>query len=245
MKTGLKNPGGLNPNNGFPTFFVDVSEKLGRYIHYPEAVAGISKQFSQNEYSRVLDICCGPGHFCKALNDGGYKVQGIDLSSDQIFKAKSLYPDLPFHIGDMAALNCPVMDMLTNIYTSFGYLSTPEEDFHLLEHWNSKLRQGGGLVMELADMERARNRLPKSGKLKRHTNNIVEDIYLDWETNLLEVIYRKPDGKCWSCLTRLYERDELVHAICKAGFKDIDCYGSFDGKSKEPDDNLIIYAVKK
>lgn len=245
VKNSEHNPGGMNPDAGFPMFFTDISETLGRYSHYSSAANGIASYFPPKDFHKVLDICCGPGHFCNALSERGYNTLGIDISKDQIAEAQSQYPDIEFNISDMANLQFSNIELITNVYTSFGYLKTAQEDFSLLSHWNNCLKKGGGIVIELADMEKARNKLPSSGKLKRCTNDVVEYLSLDWSTNILEVKYQKTENSSWSCYTRLFEREELVEQLCIAGFKNIRCFGDFEGKNKEPDDNLIIFAEKK
>lgn len=234
----------MNPDEGFPEFFVSVSEKLGRYSGYDEAAKAIAKYFYPSKFREVLDVCCGVGHFCSALSNAGYQTTGIDLSEPQIAVAKSSYPTLCFQIGDMASLMEAKFDLLTNVYTSFGYMRSAKQDFGLLQHWHSRLRKGGGLVMELADMDRARARLPASGQLERITGEITEHLSFDWRTNLLDVRYVDGTGAEWNCTTRIYERNTIVSALQEAGFTDIECFGGFDGRKKAPDDNLVIFAVR-
>ncbi|MFA6072835.1 MAG: class I SAM-dependent methyltransferase [Candidatus Woesearchaeota archaeon] len=44
----------------------------------------------------VLDIGCGPGHYCKILHDLGYDVTGVDYSAKTIDTAKKKHPDINF-----------------------------------------------------------------------------------------------------------------------------------------------------
>lgn len=72
--------GGMNPENGFPTLFVEVSTELGRYEKQESAVQTIAACYPPTDYPRVLDICTGPGHFAGHLAQAGYDVTGIELS---------------------------------------------------------------------------------------------------------------------------------------------------------------------
>jgi len=235
-------PGGLNPDDGFPPVFVDVSTTLGRYDEYDHAALGISNTLSPVEHPAVLDICCGPGHFAHSLSQRGFSVTGIDLSKPQIDSAASAYRGISFSVEDMAKLPNGKYDILTNVYTSFGYLDSKAADMALLSHWRTRLRAGGKLIMELADMDRARNRIPKNGTLQRITDGVVENLEFDWKENLLAVEYRKPDGSSWLCYTRIYEQEELVAGLKNAGFSKIQCFGDFHQKPKNHDDNLVIFA---
>ena len=58
----------------------------------------------------VLDVCTGTGAQAFAFGERGYKVTGIDLSTDmlQIAKRKNRYPNVQFQVAD--ATNIPFCD---------------------------------------------------------------------------------------------------------------------------------------
>lgn len=231
----------MNPSSGFPVFFTEVSRTLGRYEETQNDALSLAEHFQVSEYPRVLDICCGIGRMSGALNHLGYTVTGIDLSSEQLKIAQSENPGPTYIVGDMVSPPDGVFDIILNIYTSFGYYSTEEEDLSLLPIWRSRLRPGGVLIMELADMDRARSRIPTSGILDRHTGTVTEHLRLDWQSRLLVVDYISQERE-WSCVTRLFEKEKLVSSLYNSGFSDVSIYGAFDMKCKEPDDNLVLVA---
>ena len=55
----------------------------------------------------VCDLGCGPGHVARYLKDRGVEVCGVDLSAAMVQCATRLNPDIPFHKGDMRALDFP------------------------------------------------------------------------------------------------------------------------------------------
>lgn len=57
------------------------------------------------ELGIICDMGCGPGQVARYLYDQGAKVCGVDLSPGMIEQARSLHPDIPFHQGDMLALD--------------------------------------------------------------------------------------------------------------------------------------------
>lgn len=146
--------------------------------------------------------------------------------------------------GDMASLPNETFDILTNTYTSFGYLDSEQQDMALLRHWYTRLRPGGVLIMELADLERAHNRLCADGTLHRRTGSVDEFLSFDWETSLLRVEYVADTDERWTCYTRLYSVETLERELRDTGFSSIRVYGDFDGKAKEPDDNLVLMATR-
>ncbi len=236
--------GGMNPASGFPPFFVEVSAQLGRYAEYALAAGAIARRYPPDKFPSVLDICAGPGHFAQHLSLEGYEVTGVELSSEQVESATRRYSTPRFLVGDMGALPAGPFDVLTNVYTSFGYLDSPEQDFALLRHWYSRLRPGGILVMELADLERARNRIPSEGSLRRRTGDVEEYLSFDWDTQLLKVEYVADTDARWTCFTRIYDQQTLVRELHAAGFRTVEVGGDFAGATKDPDDNLVMVACK-
>ncbi len=53
----------------------------------------------------VADLGCGPGHVVDHLTELGLTVVGYDISPGQIAEARNAFPDLQFHVGDLAALD--------------------------------------------------------------------------------------------------------------------------------------------
>jgi SAM-dependent methyltransferase len=52
----------------------------------------------------VADIGCGPGHVAAYLHARGVDACGVDLSPGMIARARALYPEVPFDVGDVMTL---------------------------------------------------------------------------------------------------------------------------------------------
>lgn len=236
---------GLNPECGFPLIFTEFAEELGWYTGYEEAAVSIAERYPVSLYPEVLDICCGPGHFAFLLSRVGYQVSGVDLAKDQIAFAKSKYPGVIFFEGDMSSLPNTQYDMLTCVYTSFGYLESKAADMALLTHWQSRLRTGGRFIFEISDLQRLRAVLNTDTTLQRKVGNTSECLSFDRQTKILTNRYVRDDGAEWSCRTRLYEPEEITQGLKDAGFDDIVECGGFDGRKREADDKLVIFATRR
>jgi SAM-dependent methyltransferase len=234
--------GGMNLETGFPLYFTEVSQRLGRYDETANDAALIAARFRSAEYPRVLDICCGIGRMSAAMHRLGYQVTGIDLSPEQIAVADIQNTGPRYITCDMIDPPHDSYDLILNIYTSFGYYETEEQDLSLLSVWRQRLRPKGILIMELADMDRARNRIPPTGQLTRSSEAVTEHLNLDWETRLLTVNYVSGQNS-WSCVTRLFEKEHLRQALLNSGFSKVELYGSFRFSPKTNDDNLVIIAT--
>lgn len=53
----------------------------------------------------VVDLGCGPGHVVDFLCGLGLTAVGYDLSPGQVAQARTAFPDRPFHVGDLGALD--------------------------------------------------------------------------------------------------------------------------------------------
>jgi SAM-dependent methyltransferase len=233
-----------NPPTGFPLDFVTMSRALGRYDDTETTAAAIASLLPVPSYRRVLDVCCGTGRLAHALHQLGYDVVAFDLSPEQIDAAKQIHPGPHYEIADMRTPPVGTFDAAINVYTSFGYFETEGEDFAAISAWAAALRPGGLLLMELADMERARAKLdPSQEVVVRRTRGIIEEFRMDWASRVFEVTYRQGERKL-TLYNRLYERERLVQMLEAAGFSSVRCFGDFQGNVKRSDDNLVIIATK-
>lgn len=54
---------------------------------------------------RVLDAGCGTGRVAARLHELGYAVAGVDADEAMVDVARERFPDLPWHVGDLADLH--------------------------------------------------------------------------------------------------------------------------------------------
>lgn len=95
----------------------------------------------------VVDLGCGPGHVVNHLSELGLTVVGYDLSPGQIAEARKAFPDLQFHVGDLAALG--------NADSSVGGIVSRYSLIHMLpsrlsdvfEEWMRVLEPGAPVLV--------------------------------------------------------------------------------------------------
>lgn len=228
----------------FPLTFPEIAKRLGRYDASRDQATSIAKLLPPTSFPHVIDICCGVGRLSKELAAVGYKVTGIDLSEDQITRARETTRGIRFVVGDMAAPPNGPFDIAVNMYSSFGYLASRTDDSNCLHKWYSILRPGGRLIMELTDMDHARAVLSRgSDAALRTTNGVQEQFLLDWETGLLQVDYECEDISL-TVRARLYEKEDLIAMVRAAGFEKVEIYGSLCLKPRGNADKLHLIALK-
>lgn len=233
-----------NPETGFPVGFVHAARSLGRYKNTAQEAYLLSQIIPLATHPKLLDICCGFGRLSMGMHSLGYNVTGIDISEEQLSLAQSQSKGPRYLAMDMRTPPLETFDALLSMFTSFGYFENAAEDISMLKAWSARLRPNGILVMELADMECARAKLPpQDTSFVRRTLDVEEHCLMDWERRIFKVTYRQKGGE-FTCWTRLYEKEELRGYLLKAGFREVRIFGDLSLAQKKPEDNLVIIATK-
>lgn len=96
----------------------------------------------------MLDVGCGTGKHLSILRRR-YEVQGLDLNPDLLQVARQNCPEVPFHQGDMADFRLEDrFDVVTCLFSSIGYVKTPERMRAAVAAMARHLAPGGALVVE-------------------------------------------------------------------------------------------------
>jgi SAM-dependent methyltransferase len=103
----------------------------------------------------VCDMGCGPGHIARFLAGQGVDMIGVDISPGMLTQARILNPDIPFHHGDMLALD-EKDGTWAGIVAFYSIIHIPREQVltALGEFWRV-LMPGGWLLLafHLGDQE--------------------------------------------------------------------------------------------
>lgn len=236
----------LNDADAFGPRFIRVAERLGRYDTTLDDAANAMSLLGLSPGMRVLDAACGFGRFAGALSQHGCDVVGVDISPSAIAEAQRRRPGPEYVVGDLTQpLGLGSFDAIVNVFSSFGYCETLDDERNILRNWHVDLRPGGRLLMEISDLERARARLPLDGSkiVRDGEDGVREHLWVEWEPQLLHCRYVLRDDELYIVM-RLYSREELEQMLGAAGFRDVEAYGGFDGHPKRPDDRLVLVASK-
>lgn len=96
----------------------------------------------------LLDVACGTGHHLEHLRSW-YSVEGVDVEPSLLEVARGRLPSVPLHMGDMRSFNLGrTFDVVTCLFSSIGYMQTPEDLLHALVNISGHLAPGGMMVVE-------------------------------------------------------------------------------------------------
>lgn len=100
--------------------------------------------------SSVLDFACGKGRHAFFLNRLGYDVLGVDLSFNSIRSAKQMQKEgLRFAVSDIReVIPGEKFDAIFNLFTSFGYFDSLEENLKVLKAIYKMLESEGIFVID-------------------------------------------------------------------------------------------------
>lgn len=198
--------------------------------------------------SHVLDLACGRGRHAIYMNQQGYRVTGLDLSTQSIALAKRHENErLFFATHDMRQPLPQTYDLILNLFTSFGYFDTDKEHLAALNNIHSGLRDGGTFVLDFMNAPRvmetlvAHNRCEIEGvvfEMSRRIDgsHIIKDIHIH-------------DGRkklTFHENVRAFTPESLQSMLESAGFQVIDLWGDYTLNPFDPrHSERIIFSAQK
>ena len=199
--------------------------------------------------SKLIDIACGKGRHATYFNSLGLDVVGVDLSPNSIASAKKNENNtLQFVAHDMLDVYQENhFDIVTNLFTSFGYFEKDEDEQKAINAMVSNLKVGGVLIIDFMNVKKVISNLVASEQ------KTIDDITFD--------IRRKMENKHIIKDILIIEGtiqehfQEKVKALTLADFSDfissanlriIDIFGNYklEDFNASNSDRLIIIAKK-
>lgn len=134
----------------FDTKYYHVLYKNRDYNEASKFIEALLGYFKIPSEAKILDLACGKGRHSIFLNEKGHDVTGVDLSEQSISAAKEKENDrLKFDVHDMRNVyQTNGFDYILNLFTSFGYLGTKEENLQVIEAAIASLKPGGKFLLD-------------------------------------------------------------------------------------------------
>src|SRR5512145_3011438 len=217
-------------------------------------VAGIIRLLNLEAGQRVLDCPCGYGRHSIGLARSGMDVVGADINSEELAfanqKAEQL-TNIRFVKQDMRCLSFESQfDAVINMFYSFGFFETDEQNFQVLSGFYRALKPNGLFLMH-TDVH-----LPRvlAGKYKFRENRNLRT------GNRLEIIdaynpFTKRIEGSWTLFqgnsiyeeltpysVRVFSYEEFADWCYQAGFREVYGYGDWQATALTDDseDMMVV-----
>ncbi|MEE1899941.1 methyltransferase domain-containing protein [Flavobacterium rakeshii] len=175
-------------NNWFASWFdTPYYHILYKDRDYEEAqlfMDNITGYLNLPEDAKILDLACGKGRHSIYLNKLGYDVTGADLSENSIKEASKHTNDkLHFVVHDMRDTCNEKYDAIFNLFTSFGYFESDDDNLTTLKAIHNSLTEYGFAVIDFMNVHKViADLVPQETKVKDgiefHIKRYVEDNHI-------------------------------------------------------------------
>ena len=228
-------------NEAFWVQYAPVMFDRARWAEAPTVAQEILKiagiQQEQVQHTHILDAGCGLGRIAVELAACGAQVTGVDLIKPFLEaaadSAEAERVEIEWVQADLRNFIRPAaFDLAINVYTSFGYTDTIEEDSAIIRNIAQSLKPGGLFILEMLGREIAVRDFITGEWFKRAGYTVITEFSVvgAWEgLRSRWMLYTETGLKSdHTFVQRLYAATELRRLMLEAGFHTVEIYGDFD-----------------
>lgn len=220
-------------NNYGPIIF-----DAARWAEAPEVARSVCKIAGLAKGASVLDAGCGPGRISVELALLGLDVTGVDLIQSELDAAAETAGDENVDIelvrADLRTFKSKKQfDCAINLYTSFGYCDTIEEDVQILKSIYAALKKDGFFILENLSRETAIQHFTEGEWFERAGKTVLTDFGVVGAWEGLRSRWILIDNNTGARIEhefvqRLYSAVELKRILLGIGFSSVEIYGNYD-----------------
>ena len=241
-------------NESFWQNFGPVMFDSQRWAEAPGIAESVIKIAGLTKGSSVLDAGCGPGRISVELAAKGLDVTGVDIIQSELDAAKD---SADAEGVKLDLINCDLrsfksqkkFDCAINLYTSFGYCDTIEEDFQILKNIADSLRDNGFFILECTSRETAILYFTDGEWFERSGLTVLTQFSVEgaWEglRSKWTIINRDGPRIEHEFVQRLYSAIELKRMMIRAGFNSVEIYGNYDFSPYNEHAKTMVIVAKK
>lgn len=178
----------------------------------------------------ILDLACGAGRHSIYLNSLGFEVYGADISEFSIARAKAHSNDrLHFEQHDMRNPFSPKVDVVLNLFTSFGYFDDVEDNQLVLNGVSKSLKPGGYFLLDYLNADPVISDLPIRELKQFGSNQYHIHKYYRAPFIYKEIRVQTPEeGHLFREQVTRLSQSELTKMLEKSNFSVIDWFGNYE-----------------
>lgn len=243
----------------FWTYYAPIMFDDARWAEAPD-VARIVKEIADlKEGDSVLDAGCGLGRISVELAALGLNVTGVDIIQTELDAAaeSAEAEGVPLRLinSDLRTFKSDVLyDCAVNLYTSFGYCDTEDEDMEILKNIAASLRDGGTFILECVSRETSIKYWTPGEEFDRAGYTVRTEFKVQgaWEGLssrwILYPLGAPADSKPvidHVFVQRLYSAAELCEKMKRCGFSEAKAYGDYDLSPYDQNLQTMVIVAKK
>ena len=234
--------------------FAPIMFDDARWAEAPDVAEYVQKIAGLSAGDSVLDAGCGLGRISVELALLGLDVTGVDIIQAELDAAKesALAEGVPLNLinADLRTFTSEKKyDCAVNLYTSFGYCDTIEEDMQILKSIAGALRVGGTFIMECTSRESAVMYFTPGEDFDRAGWHVHTEFGIvgAWEGLRSKWVLTDDNGKKieHEFVQRLYSASDLCERLLKCGFSSAKAYGDFDLSPYDENLRTMIIIAKR
>ena len=220
-------------NEAFWNTFAPVMFDAKRWAEAPAVAEAIIRIAGLTDGCSVLEAGCGPGRIAVELAAKGMDVTGVEFVNADLRTFKS---------GKK-------FDCAVNVYNSFGYCASIEEDLSIIKNISASLNEGGFFIMECISRETAILYFTEGEWFERAGFTVLTEYEIEgaWEglKNRWILIDKNGQRIEHEYTQRLYSAVELKRMLSASGFKSIEIYGDYDFSPYNHKARTMVIVAKK
>ncbi len=212
----------------------------------------IQKVTKLKQSSSILDLACGAGRYSILFAKKGFNVTGVDLSSNLLKKAKQTSENelvkIEFIRSDLRNFKTGKrFDLVINLFTSFGYFNTDEENFKVFSIAFESLNKNGFFVFDFFNSEFIKKNIVSNSVFKYSEFEIHQERRIRNNRVEKKIKIRKENFvKEYNESVLLYDYTTLKKKLSDLGFKINFIFGDYSGNPFDLNNSerLIIFSTK-
>lgn len=241
--------------------FADYYDRLmTEDINYSRIADYIENLFDRYDINPKLiaDLACGTGNVTIPMSERGYEMIGVDNSIQMLEvarkKATEKNLDILFLNQDIAKLDLfGTCDAFLCMIDGVNYILQPKSLCNMFKRIKTCfLNPGGIFVFDISSFYKlsefvGNNTFIHDGddifyawENKYHPNMQISEMYLNFFVKEKKG-YRR---FCERHFQKAYKTEEIIKALKKAGFADVDCYDGLAFSKPKKDSKRVIFAAR-
>lgn len=187
---------------------------------------------------RILDLGCGAGRHSDAFSKMGFEVLGVDQSSELIAQAKKRGSEAKFLCADFYKESFSGFDVVINLFTSFGYFETDQENADLFDKVRQALVPGGFFFLDYLHPEGVRRSFVKEENLDVEGEPVKIQRMIEGDFVFKKIMF---PGKTYLERVKLYTKDQVEQMAKERGFTPLFVWDDYLGNPWRNDGNRQIF----